>query len=136
MIEIELLKNKKPKKYPILLIITTLSFILLLLSFKYHTYDKIKTIAITNFNNSICTLNIKLPYNNISNLEESKIEYNNKLYEINKVSYNETSIENNIIYEDISLDTNIDCKNKVIDISIVNNKQRIIDKIFKIIKEE
>lgn len=134
MIDIELLKNKKPRNYPIYLIFIVI-IILLLSSYNTFIYDKINTIAITNYNNNICNLNIKLPYTKVNNLEESIIEYNNNKYEINKVSYNESIIENDIIYEDITLTTNINCKNKIIKINILNNKQRIINKIINIIKE-
>lgn len=134
MIDIELLKNKKPRNYPIYLIVVVI-IILLLISYNTFTYDKINTIAITNYNNNICNLNIKLPYTKINNLEESIIEYNNNKYKINEVSYNESTIENDIIYEDITLNTNINCKNKIIKINILSNKQRIINKIINIIKE-
>lgn len=135
MIEIDIFKNKKPRNYPIYLIIVII-IILLFISYNIFTYDKINTIAITDYDKSICTLNIKLPYTKINNLEESLIEYNNIKYKINEVSYNETIIENETIYENISLNTNINCKNKIVKINIINNKQRIINKIINIIKED
>ena len=135
MIELELLNNKKPKKYPILLITLISVIILLILSINIYSYDKYKTIAITENINNKCILNVSLPYNKISNLNNSFIIHKNNKYIINKVSYNKTYIENNIPYEDISITLNSECKEKIIDINILNNKQRIITKIINIIRE-
>lgn len=136
MIEIELLKNKIPKKYPIVTIILIMFLITLILSFKTNSYDKYKTIAITNNINNTCHLNVSIPYNKLNNIKQSKIEYQNKQYIIKEISYNKTSIENNIPYEDITVTINTSCEDKIIDINILSNKQRIINKIINIIREE
>lgn len=136
MIEIELLKNKIPKKYPIVTIILIMFLITLILSFKTNSYDKYKTIAITNNINNTCHLNVSIPYNKLNNIKQSKIEYQNKQYIIKEISYNKTSIENNIPYEDTTITINTSCKDKIVDINILSNKQRIINKIINIIREE
>ena len=72
----------------------------------------------------------------ISILENSLIEYKNKKYKIKSINYLEVITENNLLYEKINIKTNLKCRNKIIKIKILNNKQRIINKIIKIIKEE
>lgn len=136
MLEIHLLKNKKPKKYPLLniIVITFISFIFLFT--QITTYDKYKIIAINNNDKNICKLNTTIPYNKINILDNSFIEYKNKRYDIINVEYNQTQVENNLAYENITFSLKTTCKEKVLNLSIYNNKQRIIEKIIRNIKEE
>lgn len=136
MLEIHLLKNKKPKKYPLLniIVITFISFIFLFT--QITSYDKYKIIAINSNDKNRCILNTTIPYNKISILEKSFVEYQNKRYDIKNVEYNETQVDNNIVYENITFSIETTCKEKVLNLNIYNNKQRIIEKIIKNIKEE
>lgn len=136
MLEIHLLKNKKPKKYPLLniIVITFISFIFLFT--QITSYDKYKIIAINSNDKNRCILNTTIPYNKISILEKSFVEYQNKRYDIKNVEYNETQVDNNIAYENITFSIETMCKEKVLNLNIYNNKQRIIEKIIKNIKEE
>lgn len=135
MFEIELFKRQKPKKYPLSIIFIVSFIILIILSYNIKTYDTLNVTAFTQKENK-CHLEFTLPYDKISILENSLIEYKNKKYKIKNINYIEAITENNILYEKISIETNLKCRNKIIKIKILNNKQRIINKIIKIIKEE
>ena len=135
MFEIELFKRQKPKKYPLSIIFIILFIILIILSYNIKTYDTLNVTAFTQKENK-CHLEFTLPYDKISILENSLIEYKNKKYKIKNIYYLEVITENNMLYEKINIETNLKCRNKIIKIKILNNKQRIINKIIKIIKEE
>lgn len=135
MFEIELFKRQKPKKYPLSIIIIVSIIILIILSYNIKTYDALNVTTFTKQDNK-CHLEFTLPYDKISILENGLIGYKNKKYKIKNINYIETIIEENILYERISIESNLKCHNKIAKIKIINNKQRIITKILKIIKEE
>lgn len=136
MFEIERLKRQNPKKYPLSIIIFVLLLLLIILSYSIKTYDTLSIVAITNKANDTCNLEFVLPYNKITMLNNSLFEYNNKEYKIKNIKYIETTNENNILYEKVKITSNLKCPNKVANIKLLNNKQRIITKIINIIKEE
>lgn len=135
MFEIELFKRQKPKKYPLSIIIFVSLIILIILSYNIKTYDTLNVTAFTNQDNQ-CHLEFTLPYNKISMLENGLIKYKNKRYKIKYINYIETITEDNILYERINIKTNLECPYKIAKIKILNNKQRIITKILKIIRED
>lgn len=135
MFEIELFKRQKPKKYPLSIIFLISLIILIILSCNIKTYDSLNVTAFTKQDNK-CHLEFSLPYDKISLLENASIKYKNKKYKIKKINYIETIIEDNILYERINIETNLECPYKITKIKILNNKQRIITKILKIIRED
>ena len=136
MFEIEMLKKQKPKKYPLSIIFAITLTILTVLSFYIKTYDSYNTFAITNQEKNSCNLELQIPYTQITDTEKSLIEYENNIYKINKINYEDTIIEDDVIYKKINLSSNINCNSKVTKIKLLYNKQRILTKILKIIKEE
>lgn len=135
MIELEIIKNKKPKKYPTEIIILIMFTVIFIFSYKTWTYDQYKTLGITQNKNNKCLINVSLPYNKITDLKKTLIEYKNEKYKIKNISYNETKIKDNIPYEDVTITIENKCQEQVADVKILNNKQRIIYKIIKIIRE-
>ena len=135
MFEIELFKRQNPKKYPLSKITLITLIILIILSYNIKTYDSLNIAALIDENKK-GQLILIIPSNKISILNKSLIEYENKKYKIVKINYIETVIENNIAYEKVILETNLECPNKITNIKILNNKQRILTKILKKIKEE
>lgn len=135
MFEIELFKRQNPKKYPLSKITLITLIILIILSYNIKTYDSLSATALIDENKN-GQLNLIIPSNKISILNNSLIEYENIKYKIVKINYIETVIENNIAYEKVILETNLECPNKITNIKILNNKQRILTKILRKIKEE
>lgn len=135
MFELELLKNIKPKKYPITIITLIFLIILILLSYKIKTYDSLNVIAFTEQKNETCYLEILVPSQKTEILNDKRLLYKNKKYKINSIKYLERISENNILYEKIIVTSNLKCLNKIENIKLINNKQRIIKKIINTIKE-
>lgn len=136
MINKIILIHKKPKKYiliNIILIITLITSIIL--SYKYKTYNSFKVTGISKCLN-VCKISTTLRYDQINKIDSnSKIEYKNKIYEINNIEYSEPYLNNNIAYQDIEIETSLK-ESKIVEIKILYNKQRIIRKIINLILEE
>lgn len=130
------LKNKMPKKHPIQYIIFFITFFTsFFLITKINIYDSYKVPGLINCS-STCIIKITLPYNYIDIINsKSKINYQNKIYQINNIEYEERYLNNNIPYQDITLSTNLKTDNKIINIKILSNKQRVSEKIKNIILE-
>lgn len=131
-----ILLNRKPKSQPLifygfsLLVVTSL-----FLSYFVKTYDSYKAYGIIKCNTD-CSITITLPYNKVSILEvKPKIKYSNQIYNIEKISYEEPYLNNEIPYQDINIVSNIESEDKIIEFQILYNKQRIINKIKNIIVE-
>lgn len=130
MFETTLLIEEEPKKYPLyyMFVIITI-FIIILCNVK--TYEKHTIMSQVQENN---TLTIVIPTDIIID-EKTIINHKNKKYQVIDVKYNNSFIENNIIFKEIILTTNINSVEEIIKIDILNNKQRIITKILNKIKE-
>lgn len=130
MFEKSLLIKEEPKKYPLhYVFIITVIFFLIICNVK--TYEKYTILSQVQDNN---TLKIITPENIVIN-EETIIKYHNKQYQVIDIENVNSYIENNEIFKEIILTTNINSEEKIIKFDILNNKQRIITKIINKIKE-
>lgn len=132
-----ILLNQKPKNKKIIYItFTIISLTSILLSCKIKTYDS-KSITGLSECQEECVIKFSMPYNEIEILsKETKLEYQNILYSINDIKYQEPYLNNNIPYQDIEIITSLNLeKNKILNFKLLYNKQRIITKIKNIILE-
>ena len=84
-----------------------------------------------------CVITISFPYDKVDILKQNPhIEYLNKEYNINSITYNDPYLNSEIPYEDINITTDLTSKDQIINLKILYNKQRVIKKIKNIIKGE
>ncbi len=137
MINKTFLLSKQPTKnylFHIIIIIITLTSIIF--SYSYKTYDSLNIIGIYKCEEN-CYIDTSLSYEDIIKLNNPSIfKYNNKTYIIEDIIYNEPYLNNNTIYQDIQITSNLKVKEKIIKIKIFYNKQRIITKVKNIITGE
>lgn len=134
MINKTILLNKKPNNNPIIKISIFLLIIIILISIKIDTYDTYKLIGIYECNET-CVIKTNIPYDKISILSKNpSIKHNEKTYKIKDIIYNDIYIENNIPYQEILIEIDIEKDTKLMEFTISYNKQRIIKKITNIIK--
>lgn len=135
MLDKYILKSKTPKNYPILKITILLFIIFIIFSSTIKTYDSYNIIAILNCSEK-CTINFSLPYNKIPLVNpNAKINYNNKVYDVKNIKFDEPYLNNNVPYQDLSIETEIQEEEKILNIKLLNNKQRIITKLYNMITE-
>lgn len=129
------LLNIQPK-HPYLITLITLSFIILIIIlYKVHTYDSVATTGIITCNET-CEIKLTLPYDKIAILNSHpSLTFNNETYNIDNIVYGEPYLNNNIVYQDITITTNLYSDNPLINFKILNNRQRIITKIKNVILE-
>lgn len=137
MINKTFLLSKQPTKnylFHIIIIIITLTSIIF--SYSYKTYDSLNIIGIYKCEET-CYIDSSLSYEYIIKLNNPSIfKYNNKTYIIEDIIYNEPYLNDNTIYQDIQITSNLKVKEKIIKIKILYNKQRIITKVKNIITGE
>lgn len=131
MIEKEILLNELPKKHVLVYIICfIIGIAFFIISYTIETYDTYKATGIIDCEQETCQISITLNYNDIDILSQNpKIEYGKQEYDIVETIYEEPYLNNNIAYQDIQLRTNLQEQNRIINFTILYNKQRIINKI-------
>lgn len=132
-----ILLNKKYKSHLIIYLITIFFLIILtFLSFKIKTYDLLNITGLINCDKN-CEIEFVLPYNKVDILSEKDIElkYLDNHYKISEIIYDDPYLNNEIPYQNIRLKTNIKSENRIINFKIIYNKQRMIEKFYKIISE-
>ena len=127
------LLNLIPKRSKsILLFIGLFSSSLPLLFIKI--YDSYYTTGLISCNEE-CNITVSLPYDKVDILKEDPhLEYLNKEYKVETITYNEPYLNNQIPYEDVVIKTNLKSEDKIINFKILYNKQRVISKIKNIVK--
>ena len=146
MIDRIILLNKKPKiegfnklknagiRTCIHIIIIASSLILLISSYNMKTYSIKKTLGYISCEEE-CHINLSLPYKDLNIVNDNTIiEVDHKRYKPTEILYKDISIENNIPYQNIQINTEIKDE-KIVEVKLLNNKQRIIKKVFDIIRE-
>ena len=125
------LLNIKYKNVSFMIVILTISIIALILSCFLSTYDKYTVSGIWE-NNSIA---INLPINNSDAVINGKfIKIDNKNYSYNIKSISKLQEYNFINYQTYMINISQDfIDNQVLNITFYYNKQRIIQKIIKLI---
>lgn len=131
------LLNLYPHKHRLISIIVILVVLTIIpLSNFIKLYDSYYTTGLISCNEE-CSITVSLPYDKVDILKQNPhLEYLNKEYKINKITYNEPYLDNQIPYEDVIIYTNLNSEDKIINFKILYNKQRIISKVKKMIKGE
>ena len=131
------LLNLYPHKHRLISIIVILVGLTIIpLSNFIKLYDSYYTTGLISCNEE-CSITVSLPYDKVDILKQNPhLEYLNKEYKINKITYNEPYLDNQIPYEDVIIYTNLNSEDKIINFKILYNKQRIISKVKKMIKGE
>ncbi len=131
------LLNLYPHKHRLISIIVILVVLTIIpLSNFIKLYDSYYTTGLISCNEE-CSITVSLPYDKVDILKQNPhLEYLNKEYKINKITYNEPYIDNQIPYEDVIIYTDLNSEDKIINFKILYNKQRIISKVKKMIKGE
>lgn len=125
---------QKPKSHKLLhVILFIITITSILLSYKIKTYDSLTIIGIYKCEET-CYIDTSLSYEYLSKIDNNSIiEYKNKTYIIEDISYNEPYLNNNIAYQDIKITSNLKPQEDIINMKLLYNKQRIITKIKKLI---
>lgn len=127
-----LLLQKYPKHNKIISIIILLPLIIAL--FYFQTYDSYNTIALYNCEKT-CTIEFSIPYSKNFIIDSNfKIQYNKDEYNVENIYVSEPYLDNTTSYEDVTVTSELKTNNKVINIKLLYNKQRIIKKILNLIK--
>ncbi len=135
MIETYLLINERAKKHPFLLIISSLIILLIVLFYRLEVYSSIPVTGIMECEDNT-NISFTLPYNQVDKLtSQAKLYYKSKEYAIESISFEEPYLDHNVPYQDILIQTNMVCEEKIIYFKIMYNKQRILTKIKQIIVE-
>lgn len=131
------LLNLYPHRHRLISIIVILVVLTIIpLSNFIKLYDSYYTTGLISCNEE-CSITVSLPYDKVDILKQNPhLEYLNKEYKINKITYNEPYLDNQIPYEDVIIYTDLNSEDKIINFKILYNKQRIISKIKKMIKGE
>ncbi len=134
MIEKLILLNQKPKKNLFILLATLIIISLVISSYFIKTYDVYKTYGYITCDDN-CYINLSLSYDNLNKLTtKTLLEIDKEITKIDDIEYLDISLENEIPYQNVRIKTVKD-KNKIIEIKLLNNKQRIIKKLYDLIKE-
>ncbi len=134
MIELLYFKSQKRKKHDIILVgLFVLFIIILTLLLNKKTYDSFKTYGISKCD-SRCYVIISLDYQKINIIKDSEIIIDNQEDSVKEYEYGEVYLNNNIPEQEIKIYTN-DIEEKIVEVKINHNKQRIINRIKKIILE-
>ena len=120
-----------PKKHHEFLFILIFVFLGILFSF-IDTYDSYYCICIRKDN----YYSVVIPYDKKDIFDEAYLFYENKKYKIYDVSFSDLIYENDNYYYEVSFDTQMALDEEINKVKIINNKQRIISKIKKIMMEE
>lgn len=127
------LLNEQPKKNLIKIPIIILIITFIIFIYRYKTYNSFLTTGFIKCDNK-CYINISLPYDKADKITlNSKIEYLNNIYNIEKIEFKEPYIENNIAYQDIKIYSELQTEKRIINLKLLYNKQRIITKIKELI---
>ena len=129
------LLSSKPKTSKITSLIIIFILVLLIISYKLKIYSVYKTLAVINCED-ICYIETSIPSTKSELTEkEIKIEYDNHKYKVNKVYIEDIIEQNNQLYLKLKIDSTIPAeRNKIINIKILYNEQRIITKLKNIMK--
>lgn len=123
-------KKYKIKKLLSSLILLPLVFIL----FFVKVHSSYKVVCILNCED-VCSYTFSLPYDKSNILDSDfKINYNNKMYNVNILRVDEPYLNNNVAFQDVYIESDIDSYNKVLEVNLIYNEQRIIEKILDVFR--
>lgn len=131
-----ILLQRQPKNHSITYCLALFSIVIpLIISFFIKTYTTFSTSGIIKCSES-CEISLSIPYKEIDLFsQDPKLMYLEKEYKIKNIIYEEPYLNNNIAYEDVRIETDLKSDDRLINIQLLYNKQRIIKKIKNIILE-
>ena len=129
------LLSSKPRTSKLTFLITILILVTLFISYKFKIYSTYKNLAIINCEEK-CYIETSIPSTKSSLLDkELELEYENKRYKVNNVYIEDIIEQDNLIYLKIKIDSDLNLeKNKIINIKLLYDQQRIISKVKTIMK--
>lgn len=125
-----------PHKHNLLFLLILLMFIFLwLVVSNVKTFDTLTITGLIECKET-CTISLTLPYDKIDIFNnDSFISYKNKNYNIKNLVYEDPYLNGEIAYQDIIFETNLSSSTKLINFTILSNRQTLIEKIKNIILE-
>lgn len=120
-----------PKKYHEFLLVMLFIFILLIFSF-LNTYDVYNYLAI-NDNDGI---HVMISYSDKDILNDAYVFINDSKYKIYDVNFSDIEMIDNNYYYEVTFTVDKSFDSDIIDLKIINNKQRIFSKFLNIIIRE
>ena len=121
------------KNYIIVLVTLIISLIILLKIINKYSYDVYKTYGIVTCEEE-CVLDISVNYQKTDIFKDYKLKIEDKYVEVKDLQYGERYLQNNIPEQEVLL--YIDkYEEKIVEVKIEYNKQRIKTKLKKIILE-
>lgn len=121
------------KNYIIVLVTLIISVIILLKIINKYSYDVYKTYGIVTCEEE-CVLDISVNYQKTNIFNDYKLKIENQYIEVKDLQYGERYLQNNIPEQEVLL--YIDkYEEKIVEVKIEYNKQRIKTKLKKIILE-
>ncbi len=128
------LLNLKPK-YSFVIVFSILLFLLIIFfSIYYKTYDSFKVTG-TYLNNQISITLLSSDTKNIIESDYLKIKNQKYKFSIQSISQAEYEVITNTSYQKVALSTSGSFfDNEILEITFYKNKQRIISKIFNLLK--
>lgn len=132
MLELIKVVNLKYKSHSLRYVIL-LFIILAFLIFSVKVFDSCKTVGVYDEEEGI--LRFSIPYDKVKLIDDNvKILYDNEFLTFEDLHFLEVHIDNGIVMQDFSAE--IESKEtKVMDLKIMNNKQRLVKKIYSLMKE-
>ncbi len=129
------LLSSKPRTSKLTFLITILILVTLFISYKFKIYSTYKNLAIISCEEK-CYIETSIPSTKSSLLDkELELEYENKRYKVNNVYIEDIIEQDNLIYLKIKIDSDLNLeKNKIINIKLLYDQQRIISKVKTIMK--
>ena len=129
------LLSSKPKTSKLTVLIIIFILVALFISYKLKIYSTYKNLALISCEDK-CFIETSIPSTKSSLLDkERQLEYNNQKYKVNKVYLEDIIEEKNQLYLKIKIDSDLNLeKNKIINIKLLYDQQRIITKIKNIMK--
>lgn len=130
----------KPKKFYLPFLVLLILIIIIIFGINIEVFDSYDIYVEPKIENNKIILSTNILLENTEKfLLNSKIEYKNKQYQINKSTISESKydIQNNLAYSklDFEIELNDDFQeHTLIKVKVLNNKQRLIYKIKNIIK--
>lgn len=130
------LLSLKPERRTFSLVLFIGAFVAIsLVLFKVKTFDSVLATGIVTCG-EVCQVELTLSYDKTDALSNNPfISYNNEKYDIWNITYNEPYINGEMVYQDVKFETNLHSDKNLVNFKILSNRERIVDKVKRIIIE-
>ena len=134
MLELQLFQNKKSRKnYIIIFISLIISIVITHKIINKYSYDVYKTYGFVSCNEE-CVLDISVNYQKTNIFNDFKLKIEDKYIEVKEIAYGDKYLENNIPEQEVLLSID-EYDEKIVEVKIEYNKQKIKTKLKKIVLE-